>query len=151
MPQRFSGIVYGDVYESSLQNRNIEAVVINQTAKNILVRFPVLNDSTNFGTEIRWTQNGQTNSQFYANTSDDQITVENCEVKDFEYRNYYKPARNAIDTFYSAWKPYHITTIVKTLLNRDSWTVTTSHALPSDAAGNYIKILPTATTIHLCH
>lgn len=142
IPTSFSGEVYGSSYESFLQNRKIESVTINEIERTATIKFPVLSDSTNVGMQIQWERNGETTTTIFANTPDDSIVVENFGVRDFEYRSLYKPLSNAIDTFYAAWTPYHITVTTKVLLDRSNWEVTPSqNPLPTDGKGNYIKNL----------
>lgn len=127
------GQTYGKTYESYLRNRNIQK--IETDGDDVAIHFPILNDSTILGTEMKWTADGAEKSQYFPNTADNKISITGFPISaaregEFQYRVWNMPNKEAIDTFYSEWKTCRFRIedeVVAATFDPDGWTATTSY------------------------
>jgi rhamnogalacturonyl hydrolase YesR len=94
--------VYGDRYVASLSSREIRGAIYIDGAVQIVLAAP---DAHALGAELRYADaQGDTQTVYVDRTQDTASLASYKKGTDFRYRSLYKPAADAVDTFYT---PYH--------------------------------------------
>jgi len=137
-----TGETYGATYESYLRNRNIQKIEVDMVTSDITLHFPMLSDSIIKGTEMKWMKDGIEKTEYFPNTEDNMISIENFpftdeEIGEFQYRVHVLPNKDAIDVFYSEWQTCRFQVkeeVIPALIESVDWNITTSY--PTLVDGN---------------
>lgn len=127
---------YGDIYESSLKNRTLKSVAINENALTAMISW----DSAEPGlvrSEVKYTDAFATEHLVKVLPAAENTTLENFEAgRKFEYRTLYLPDALAIDTFYTAFNEVTVTSQPD-----DELAYSTLVRLNADGPGNTYQLL----------
>lgn len=144
-----TGETYGATYESYLRNRNIQKIEVDMTTSDMILYFPMLSDSIIEGTELKWMKDGIEKTEYFPNTEDNMISIENFpytddEIGEFQYRVHVLPNKDAIDVFYSEWQTCRFQVeeeVVPALIGSANWNITTSYPTLVDGSNGPAKLL----------
>ncbi len=144
-----TGETYGATYESYLRNRNIQKIEVDMATSDMTLHFPMLSDSIIKGTEMKWMQDGVEKTEYFPNTEDNMISIENFpltdeEIGEFQYRVHVLPNEDVIDVFYSEWQTCRFQVeeeVVPALIESRSWSITTSYPTLVDGSNGSARFL----------
>jgi hypothetical protein len=98
------GNVYGDIFSSTIFNRPIRTKKLDAGASKVTIAWVGL-DAKCIGTEWNYTDTGGAAAGFFSPLGDSTYIM-SCDVtQPVSYRSLFLPEANAIDTFYTEFKP----------------------------------------------
>lgn len=144
-----AGETYGATYESYLRNRNIQKIELDMSTNNMKLYLPMLSDSIIKGTEVRWLKDGVEKTEYFPNTKDNMISIEDfpineSEIGEFQYRVRVLPNEETIDFFYAEWQTCRFQVeeeVVPVLIESGNWNITTSYPTLVDGSNGAAKLL----------